>query len=160
MAEAHDRGERGVTPVVGIVLLVALALLLAATVAAFALGIEDDGESDRVPTVVVGFEYDNRATNDDTLTIVHKSGQAVNTDRLDVVVDGASCDGGGDPNGRYTVATDFSMPGTLTAGETFTIEGSTTCPAGDLDLSDATVRVAWNPESGASTLLRTWHGPA
>lgn len=150
------------TPVVGIVLLVALTLLLAATVAAFAFGIEDDGESDSVPTVAVGFEFDRKTGTDDRLTVVHKSGQAIDTGRLDLVVSGAACVGGGtDPNGRYDVAGDFGLTGPLTAGETVRIDGSTvSCPSGDLDLSGAVVRVVWNPNEGTSTLLRTWHGPA
>lgn len=152
-------GERGMTPVVGIVLLVAITLLLAATVAAFTLGIEDEQGSDSVQRVALGFEYDNSAADDDTLTVVHKSGQAVSTERLDVVVDGAACVGGGDPDGRYTVASDFSISGTLTAGESFTIDGSTTCPGGDLDLSGASVQVVRTPETGNSALLRRWLGP-
>jgi FlaG/FlaF family flagellin (archaellin) len=146
------------TPVVGIVLLVAITLLLAATVAAFALGIEDEQGSDSVPTVAVDFEYDDRAATDDRLSVVHKSGQSVDSAKLDVVIDGAECVGGGDPDGRY-VATDFSIAGELTAGESFTIDGSTTCTSGTLDLSGASVQVVWNPETGNSALLRRWHGP-
>jgi FlaG/FlaF family flagellin (archaellin) len=147
------------TPVVGIVLLVALTLLLAATVAAFALGIEDEQGSDRLPTVAVNFEYD-RAAGDDALTVVHKSGQAVDSSRIDVVVRGADCDGGpDDPNGRYG-ATNW-VGGHLTAGDSVEVDGTTavTCSSGTLDLRGATVQVVWNPASGRSTLVRSWHGP-
>jgi flagellin-like protein len=162
MADGRPHADRGMTPVVGIALLVAITLLLAATVAAFALGIEDDQRSDRVPTVAVGFEFDSNAGADDRLTIVHKSGQAVDASRLDVVVSGAECVvGGTDPDGRYNVADDFGLADTLTAGETVRIDGATVaCPSGDLDLRGASVRVVWNPAGRTSTLLRTWHGPA
>lgn len=146
------------TPVVGIVLLVAVTLLLAATVAAFALGIQDDQQADRVPTVAVGFEYDRNAGTDDVLTTVHKSGQAIDTAKIDVVVSGATCVGGGSPDGRYSAST-WTSDTRLTAGETFRIDGSTTCASGNLDLSGASVNVVWNPPNGGSSTLGRWHGP-
>jgi flagellin-like protein len=158
MSDSHERAERGMTPVVGIVLLVAVTLLLAATVAAFALGIQDDQRSDRVPTVAIDFEYNTNGGTNDTLTVVHKSGQAVDTSRIDVVIGGAKC-GGGSPDGRYS-ASDWTADTRLTAGGTFTIDGSMACSSGDLDLSGASVQVVWNPKNGgSSTTLRRWHGP-
>ena len=158
MAESHERGERGLTPVVGIALLIALTLLLAATVTAFALGIEDDRSSDRVPTVAVDFEFDRNAGVDDGLTIVHKSGEAIAAESLLIVIDGATCTGD-DPTGRY--AATLWTSGSLTAGGAIDVDGDAVCSGGsDLDLSGAIVQVVWNPESGTSTLLGTWHGPA
>ncbi len=160
---ADGTGDRGMTPVVGIVLLVAITLLLAATVAAFALGIEEDRQPDPLPTVAVGFEYDRSAGMDDVLTIVHKSGASVGAARIAVVVEDAQCLGGPtDPDGRYRLDPDFSISGPISSGMSVDVGGGApvTCPAGEnLDLSAGTVEVAWVSESGSSTLLRSWHGP-
>lgn len=151
-------GYRGLTPVVGIVLLVAITLLLASSVAAFAFGLGDDSSPDSVPTVALQMEYDERVGGDDTLRIVHQSGQTVATEKVAIVVEGAACAGGGDPDGRYDAATWHG--GELSAGQAIVIDGTTAvCPGGDLDLSSATVRVVWVPDSGTSTQIRSWTGP-
>lgn len=149
--------NRGLTPVVGIVLLIAITLLLASTVAAFAFGLGDQTRETRVPTVAVSFEYERVDGGDDTLDIVHKSGEDVAVDNLDVDIEGATCSGG-NPDGHYDLA-DFGPSGEFTAGETATIDGSSFSCSGDLDLSTATVRVTWVSEAGASTEIQTWHGP-
>lgn len=163
MSGRNPRSDRGLTPVVGIVLLVAITLLLASTVAAFAFGMEETQETQRVPTVAFDMSYEHDAGGDDTLEIIHRSGNAVDTARLAVDVSDATCAGGsGDPDGRYNVASDFGLSGELSAAETVTIDGSgpVACSgSGTLNLEGATVRVIWVPEAGTSSLLREWHGP-
>lgn len=157
MSDSYEDGERGMTPVIGIVLLVAITLLLAATVAAFALGIEDDQRQDRVPTVAVGFEYESNAGSDDVLTIVHKSGDSIAAESLAIDIDGATCTGD-NPNGRYLATTWAS--GDLTAGQAINVDGDDICSGGsNLNLSGASVQAVWMSDSGTSTLLRSWHGP-
>lgn len=163
MSGRNPHTDRGLTPVVGIVLLVAITLLLASTVAAFAFGVEDTQETQRVPTVAFDMEYEHDAGADDTLKIIHRSGSAVDTARLAVEVRDAACTGPSDaPDGRYNVESDFGMSGQLSAAEAVTIDGSgpVGCTgSGTLDLQSATVRVVWVPEAGTSSLLREWHGP-
>ena len=154
-------GNRGLTPVVGIVLLVAITLLLASTVAAFAFGLGEDQRSQRVPTVAFEVEYDHVSGGDDVLRIVHQSGQPVATENLYVDVDGATCSGGADPNGRFNVASDLGRSGNLASGQAVTLDGSppVTCPGGNLNLRGATVKLVWATETGPSSMLRSWSGP-
>lgn len=153
----HQPADRGLTPVVGIVLLVAITLLLAATVAAFAFGIEDETARTKVPTTAVDFEYDYDASGDDSLQIVHKSGQSVEATKLRIDVEEASCSGGSNPNGQHDATTWLS--GKFSGGGTIAIDGSTLCPSGDLDLRSATVRVVWTSNTGSSAMLQSWTGP-
>jgi FlaG/FlaF family flagellin (archaellin) len=151
--------RRGVTPV-GIVLLVAITILLASTVAAFAFSLEDESQPSNAPTVVFEVDYEAAAGDNDELRITHTSGGEVLAENLDVVVRGASCDASAtDPNGRYQ-ATSF-LTGPVRAGMTMDVDGSgpITCTNDELNLGSATVRVVWNPGTGSSRTYRTWHGP-
>lgn len=79
--------DRGVTPVVGIILLVAIAVILASVVAVFALGIDQTGTT---PTAKFSFEYDESASN---LTITHDTGQII--EAANVYVRGSDGSSGG-----------------------------------------------------------------
>ena len=149
---------RGITPVIGIILLVAITVLLASTVAAFAFELGNRGGQSPVPTAALEFQYEAVAGGDDILTIVHKSGDTLDVSTLEIVVEAAACTAG-DPNGRYDAASFGGASGSLSAGETVTIDGSVTCPGGNLDAAGATVRVAWIPNDESSSVLHSWTGP-
>ncbi len=152
--------ESGVSPVIGIVLMVAITVLLAATVAAFVFGFDDKAQSADSPTVALGFDYDAGGGSHDSLTIHHQSGNAVALDNLYVQISDAKCAGSGTPpNGRYNVADEYSLSGELKAGMTLTVDESEpvgSCSASRLDLSDATVAVVWESDAGTSTTLQRW----
>ena len=75
---AHD--ERGLSPVVGVVLLVGITLLLAAVGGAFALGLADTEQP--APQAVLNVQADAYA---DQVRIRHVSGDALSADRTRVV---------------------------------------------------------------------------
>jgi flagellin-like protein len=155
---AGDR--RGVSPVVGIVLMIALTLLLTATVAAFALGLGESSQPTSAPTVAVGVEYAAVDGGHDELTLVHRSGDGVQAENLYLVVDGARCaPGGPDPDGRYPATA--LRTGTITAGMGLPVDGTgpVSCASGSLDLRRATVRLVWDSGVGTTRTYRTWHGP-
>jgi flagellin-like protein len=156
---ANQPARRGLTPVVGIVLLVAITLLLAATVAAFAFGLEDETVRTTVPTTAVDFEYDKVAGGNDELTIVHKSGDGIEAAALRIDIEGATCSGGS-PNDQFA-AGDLGFTGTFTSGDTITVDGTTVppCSGSDIDLHGATVRVVWTGETGSTAILQSWTGP-
>ena len=152
--------DSGVSPVIGIVLMVAITVLLAATVAAFVFGFGDSARDAETPTVALGFDYEAGGAGHDALVITHQSGTSVDVDYLYVQVDDARCSGSATPpDGRYSVADDFGLSGNLVAGMTVTVDETSPVPAcsgGRLDLSGATVRVVWQSPSGTSTTLQTW----
>lgn len=61
--------ERGVPPVIGVILMVAIVVILAAVIAAFVLGI--GAEEDATPQITLDFEYDDNddGTGDLTVTV-------------------------------------------------------------------------------------------
>jgi FlaG/FlaF family flagellin (archaellin) len=142
--------------VIGLVLLIAITLLLASTVGWVAVTIGDQNQRQSTPTTAFDFEYQAVPGEGDTLRIVHTSGKSLQRSELDIVVEAATCTGG-DPNGRFE-ATAFGGTGTLSAGESLTLDGSVTC-SGELDLSTATVRILWLPDADSESGLQTWTGP-
>jgi len=95
-----DSDERGVTPVVSMVLVVALTMVLAALVGSNALGVADHS-AHAGPSI--GFH--THWETGDTLVVEHQSGEAVKTARLAIVVDGATVYDGGDVAGDGVTVT-------------------------------------------------------
>jgi flagellin-like protein len=184
-----ERGSRGkgeqraVSPVVATVLLVAIVVVLAATIGAYALEFGDDPAT-RQPNVDFTFEFnDSDDTAEDSLDIVHASGETVyvgdaaesgtvaagdlyiiadqpyEDDTIDGDGDGFEC---GSPSGgqyecSFNFDNDFRVPGeTMSAGERFRIyaaEQST-------PFERATVTIVYRPEDGTrSYVLAEWTGP-
>lgn len=157
--------ERGITPVVGIVLLVAITVLLAGTAGAFFFGFADRPAEVEQPTVAFEFE-DSVGSGDDTVTVKHTSGEKVLAKNLYVKVTDAECAGGsGSPDGRYNVKDDFDFPAEeMGAGMSFQfgadmdLDGNRDlCTGGGtLDLSDATLTVVWENADGSSGTYKEW----
>jgi len=154
--------QRGVSPVVGIVLLVAITVLLVGTAGAFFLGFTDDVGGPSAPTVAFS-SNENLGSGSDTLGFTVKSSEGLGDGTVHVVVSGASCGGSVDPNKRYT-PTGLGVTGDLTAGTTLPLDKRALCrgPAnGPLDLSAARVSVVWvDAGDSTGTTYTTWEGPA
>lgn len=158
--------DRAVAPVIGVILVVAVAVLLATVVGVFAFGIGEQ-TTPEVPSVVVAFEYDADAaagaedswgrTKDDAsdayddgevdglLTATHDHGFRVPVERLELVGasgldDGAFVDDDGDA---------FGGDGYYDSGDELRVWVA----AGD------TVTVVWrSPEGTKSAALGVWDG--
>lgn len=66
------REDRGVSPVIGVILMVAITVILAAVIGAFVLGLGDDLGSSSGPQAQLSFDGDA-----DELTISHNGGDAL-----------------------------------------------------------------------------------
>jgi flagellin-like protein len=146
--------ENAVSPVIGVILIVAITVILSAIVGSFALGL---GESqDTAPQS--SWKADYTSGSSDTLELTHESGDPMEADRLYVVVSGASS--GGSPNGRTAVDT---LVGESEVSSGSTVAVNDTSFGSNLDLSGATVRLVWEDEdtddqADSATLLK-WEGP-
>jgi flagellin-like protein len=145
--------DRAVPPVVGVVLMVAITVILAAVVGTVAVGFTDRF-AQSTPQTSFGFEYDagtpaggecNVDLTDGgdagTLTVAHESGEAIDGDQLFLVTDAgkaewkADCDATAD-----TVSTGDSIDVAVDA--------------------DQTLRVVWEAEDGGQTkTIVRWDGP-
>lgn len=175
---------RAVSPVVGVVLMVAIVVLLAAVVGTFVTGFGDDPAT-RQPNLAFTFEFEDDAgpNGEDVFHIVHDGGETIYvgpSDESDSVAagdiyiladepyeddtfsgGGYECPSLGGPPDNYRCSfnfdNDFRVPGDeMTAGERFTIYGAD----GSTPFETATVRILYQPEDAdRSYVLAEWSGP-
>ena len=79
MKNMFEQRERAVSPVIGVILMVAIVVILGAVVAAFALGFTDDVTGETAPSV--SFDYD-----DNTGELVHNGGDAIDANTVTTTV--------------------------------------------------------------------------
>ena len=144
--------DRAVPPVVGVILMVAITVILAAVVGTVAVGFTDRFEQS-TPQTSFGFEYDAGTTagvdcsfdvTDDsdagTLTVAHESGEAIDGDQLYLLTDAGEAEWKADCDNSDTVSTGDSIDVAVDA--------------------DQTLRVIWEAEDGGQTkTIVRWDGP-
>ncbi|WP_226023205.1 type IV pilin [Halomicrobium salinisoli] len=170
--------DNAVSPVIGVILMVAITVILAAVIASFVLNLGDQAQQS-TPTASIDFEYVQDDSGNDDLIITHESGDTIDGAQLNATVTGAqdtdrstgSSDGdvafGPGPDGS-----DGNLFGTsdVTAGTSHNLSSPDFYDTGgasndndldySLDLSEATVRITYTAESGgSSSTLTTWEGP-
>jgi len=117
--------ERAVSPVIGVILMVAITVILAAVIGTFVLGLGDSVES--APQASFGFDYDD---DDKTVEIQHRGGDSLDTGNLEIRV--AGDDAEGDANiTSVNGSIGADLPSELSAGDTVTVEGDSDLEEGD-----------------------------
>ena len=132
--------DRGVSPVIGVILMVALTVILATVLGTVVLDFAS-GVSEQPPQAAFDYEFD---TVDNNVTITHISGDRIDNSTLRVQIDGERALGDGDGGWSDEIA----------AGDSVTING-TDYGAGRGD----TVRIIWqNPASSSANTIdsREW----
>lgn len=128
--------ESAVSPVIGVILMVAITVILAAVIATFVLGLGDQ-ISDTAPQANFDFDY-----NSSDLEITHTGGASIAVDRLNVT-----------KNGSEATNPDWNEDGgyDVTAGNTTVVSS----------VDDGTeARVLWTGQGGEeSATLAKWEGP-
>jgi flagellin-like protein len=127
--------DRAVSPVIGVILMVAITVILAAVIGTFVLGLGDQ-VSDNAPQA--SFSFDFADTNDDGFNgnaddytnLTHEGGETLEASNIDVTGD----DGG--------VNESTAFPSTISAGDTAKY---TEVNSGE------TIRVVWTNPNGGST---------
>jgi len=154
--------DRGVSPVIGVILMVAITVILAATAASFFMGIGQTNTDRGMPTVAFSHSY-SVDDGSHVLKISHSSGDPVHGDRLRIVVSGADCSNPEDPNRRYTPRALGSSDTEIVAGSMLKLTDRTLCrdTTATLDLTSADVTIAWTSrDSTSSNTLWRWQGPS
>jgi flagellin-like protein len=149
--------DEAVSPVIGVILMVAITVILAAVIGTFVLGLGDQVQS-TAPQASFAFDYTEGSADD--LDIIHDGGDSISEDRLSVVISGAT--GGGTPSATWAL-TDLGVTdgSDVSAGTTLEVtDANVNGGNSDLDLSGASVRVVWNNQGGDnSATLGKWEGP-
>jgi flagellin-like protein len=148
--------DDAVSPVIGVILMVAITVILAAVIGTFVLGLGGSVQQ-TAPQASFTFDFDQSGTSSDfstnpsgssegTLTITHDGGDSVEADRVSVAgssVEGStvSVTGGSAP---------FSSGDTISAGNSM-----------DIGISNSdTIRVTWESQNGENTAtLAKFSGP-
>jgi flagellin-like protein len=137
--------DDAVSPVIGVILMVAITVILAAVIGAFVLGIGSSQE--KAPQATFSFSYDDAGdgwssgTNNDEVTISHDGGETVDNSSLAFTIRGNNI-----RDGDTTVSNDIGGS-TWSAGTSMTIAED----GGDGIQSGDTVRIIWTSSSGDST---------
>lgn len=132
------KDDDAVSPVIGVILMVAITVILAAVIGTFVLGLGDQVQQTS-PNAQMDFDYDGT-----DLAITHDGGDGVAQSELALA---------GDVSGDIPdecSETDWASDGeTVTAGDTCTVSPS----------SSDSVSVVWEADGGRSNTLAEWEGP-
>lgn len=163
--------DRGVSNVIGIVLIVAIVTILAAFVGLYVTGFGEELDSSPPQFTPAVTYFDSPPEESHSLEVTHNGGGTFATDNLTVRVTGATID---DPSGG-SVDAELTDPDIIASqhGDTFSVENTLVLEEGDfekagggtiggseyLNLSDATVRVVWKPgpEDRRSVIVFEWY---
>ncbi|MBV0900950.1 type IV pilin [Haloarcula salina] len=140
--------DDAVSPVIGVILMVAITVILAAVIASFVLGLGDQAQQ-ATPQASFSWEYEGGGT--DTVTITHDGGDSIEAQELYVRGD---FDSGGDSadtwGGGTFDGTSISGASEVTAGNSIDVDAG---PAYEL-------RVVYEPVEGdTSATLSEDSGP-
>jgi len=144
--------DDAVSPVIGVILMVAITVILAAVIATFVLGLGDQ-VSNTAPQASFGFDWDGEAGGGvDTLTISHDGGDSIPANRLYVR--------GSDP----AAGTSPSIGQNWGQYNSNGISGNTEVSAGNraqIDVGpEAEIDVVWQSQNNQdSATLGDWQGP-
>ncbi|MFC6874600.1 type IV pilin N-terminal domain-containing protein [Halobellus marinus] len=130
--------DSAVSPVIGVILMVAITVILAAVIGSFVLNLGGSLQN-TAPQATVDFQYNQSSSN---VTIVHQSGDQLENSSIKVVGSDTGYNQSvyGQPNGTYS-AGDTVLEGPYVDGET--------------------IRVVWqDPESGDSATIAESTAPS
>ena len=124
--------DSAVSPVIGVILMVAITVILAAVIGTFVLNL-GQGIGQSAPQASFGFDYDT--ADQGNVTITHETGDTIEAARLNTSglnAGSVNWDGHGD------------VPTTVSAGTSATFDNGA-------DWNGETVRVVWQSENGENS---------
>jgi flagellin-like protein len=121
--------DEAVSPVIGVILMVAITVILAAVIGTFVLNLGDDLQQS-APTAT--FSFDDAAGNSDDVVIAHDGGDSI-------------------PKGQLTVDCSGDDPaGSGWSGDPVTAGDTATCDSSDISIGD-TIKIIWESADGGNS---------
>lgn len=165
----NQEEDRAVSPVIGVILMVAITVILAAVIGTFVLGLGDQVQQ-TAPNANFAYDYNQDSGDESTLDIDHTGGDGIEDTNLYLTGDVAWADGSNDDLNWANAQGGVSAGETVRAGDGATVYDPNSADVvsterwfvfdgGLNDGSDATVRVVWRGEGDQSSTLRSWNGP-
>ena len=124
--------DRAVSPVIGVILMVAITVILAAVIGTFVLGL-GDSVSQTTPSASFGFDFNS----DTNVTITHEGGDSIPGDQLNTTAGSATLNG--------SDWADLSSD-SISAGTSVELEKD-----GGGSWAGETIRVIWTSNDGSSS---------
>jgi len=144
--------DRAVSPVIGVILMVAITVILAAVIGTFVLGLGDQLQA-TTPQASFGFDTEEDKTK---VAITHESGDSIEAANLKVSAQTNFGPEGGtlNQNSSMTWVEAGGSSGDVSAGDGTTIEAES-------DFAGDTIRVIFNnPDSDSSSTLGKFEVPS
>lgn len=151
--------DDAVSPVIGVILMVAITVILAAVIASFVLGLGD--QTGAAPQATFSHDFADSDGVGDSLDIIHDGGDTLKTANIELTTSGVVDASGNELTFDGTI---FDSVSEISAGDSTTISSSSsgdfvdssgTTTAGDMD--GATFRIVYkSPGSDSTTILSTY----
>jgi flagellin-like protein len=145
--------EGAVSPVIGVILMVAITVILAAVIGTFVLGLGDQVQSS-APNANFQFEYQEGAnpgfgdSGEDSVVVTHNGGQDVDRSNIVVNIGGAEAYSSGSAQGNFDVDGSVNFATTVSTGDSLDLIET----SGDDSISSGDdVLVIWESPSGDSS---------
>ncbi|GGN18598.1 type IV pilin [Halarchaeum nitratireducens] len=129
--------DRGVSPVIGVILMVAITVILAAVIGTFVLGLGSN-VGNNAPSATFNWDYSGNSSGGN-LTVTHQGGDAIENSTINITSDPATA---AQDNISYSVSGDQ-----WTAGDSATIEYGG---------SPNSAQVIWQSSGGSSSIIGEW----
>jgi len=169
--EDYIRSDRAVSPVIAVILMVAITVILAAVIATFVLSL-GSSVSETAPRANFDFKFKDDASGPipytpyDQINITHTGGDTISSDALVVQMTGAKfkylknpTSLAGKPYKSSRTFADMGTSSDVSAGTTVRLY-SRPADADGSQLDSTTVRVLYKPpNSDQSAVLAQWEGP-
>ncbi|ACV10976.1 Protein of unknown function DUF1628 [Halorhabdus utahensis DSM 12940] len=145
--------DRGVSPVIGVILMVAITVILAAVIATFVMNMGPTETT--MPNAQWNFNEDEGASE---VTIEHNGGSPVKADNVQIKVSDGS--GGGGSTDLSSVSP-YGSGSELTAGSDLVVgfsgSSSVDIQESSISFSDGEIQIIWeNPDSGETQIMAEW----
>ncbi len=139
--------EKAVSPVIGVILMVAITVILAAVIGTFVLGL-GDSIGDSAPSASYDWDQSGSGADVTSVTLTHVSGQNIDADRVTGTVGGAAITFGADPEQQLGAA--WADNGQISSGDSVDwLDGDDTISGND------ELRVIWTASGGGSSSTLT-----
>ena len=142
----HD--DDAVSPVIGVILMVAVTVVLSAAIGAFVLDI-GSAVTEQQPNAVIEFEYDIDPAADNAVLLRHTGGDELATSALRVTVDGTVAWEAGSPKGTFGAPGPNDWTDGVTSGDELRI-------VEDAKISESSsVQLVWQEGQRSSIIAST-----
>ncbi|WP_277543500.1 type IV pilin N-terminal domain-containing protein [Haloarcula laminariae] len=145
--------DDAVSPVIGVILMVAITVILAAVIATFVLGL-GDSLGNQAPQATWDISTDNLGdgnADNDRVIVTHEGGDSVDQTNIQVNIDGTNAfDKGSTSSDWTTISAETDWSTDTSAGDKLTLEEDGSGVAS----GDVTVRVVWE-DAGSSSVLKS-----